>query len=215
MTKQEVISGLKDSGVVAVIRADKIETAEQIVEAIVKGGITAIEVTMTVPNAFDLIKKLSKKYQGSDVLVGAGSVTDVVSAKNSIDAGAKYIVGPTFDQDVVNICNEFQVPVIPGAMSPTEVVNAMKAGADIVKIFPATLFGPKIIKAIKGPIPHAPLLPTGGVNLDNVQDWFEAGACAVGVGSALSKGWKEGKFDQITEQAKQFKEKVALIKKEL
>ncbi len=215
MTKQEVISGLKDSGVVAVIRADKIETAEQIVEAIVEGGITAIEVTMTVPNAFDLIKKLSKKYQGSDVLVGAGSVTDVVSAKNSIDAGAKYIVGPTFDQDVVNICNEFQVPVIPGAMSPTEVVNAMKAGADIVKIFPATLFGPKIIKAIKGPIPHAPLLPTGGVNLDNVQDWFEAGACAVGVGSALSKGWKEGKFDQITEQAKQFKEKVALIKKEL
>ena len=215
MTKQEVISGLKDSGVVAVIRADKIETAEQIVEAIVKGGITAIEVTMTVPNAFDLIKKLSKKYQGSDVLVGAGSVTDAVSAKNSIDAGAKYIVGPTFDQDVVNICNEFQVPVIPGAMSPTEVVNAMKAGADIVKIFPATLFGPKIIKAIKGPIPHAPLLPTGGVNLDNVQDWFEAGACAVGVGSALSKGWKEGKFDQITEQAKQFKEKVALIKKEL
>jgi len=215
LTKQEVISGLKDSGVVAVIRADKIETAEQIVEAIVEGGITAIEVTMTVPNAFDLIKKLSKKYQGSDVLVGAGSVTDVVSAKNSIDAGAKYIVGPTFDQDVVNICNEFQVPVIPGAMSPTEVVNAMKAGADIVKIFPATLFGPKIIKAIKGPIPHAPLLPTGGVNLDNVQDWFEAGACAVGVGSALSKGWKEGKFDQITEQAKQFKEKVALIKKEL
>ncbi|MBF8435570.1 bifunctional 2-keto-4-hydroxyglutarate aldolase/2-keto-3-deoxy-6-phosphogluconate aldolase [Halanaerobiaceae bacterium Z-7014] len=215
MTKQEVISGLEDSGVVAVIRADKIETAEQIVEAIVEGGITAIEVTMTVPNAFDLIKKLSKKYQGSDVLVGAGSVTDAVSAKNSIDAGAKYIVGPTFDQDVVNICNEFQVPVIPGAMSPTEVVNAMKAGADIVKIFPATLFGPKIIKAIKGPIPHAPLLPTGGVNLDNVQDWFEAGACAVGVGSALSKGWKEGKFDQITEQAKQFKEKVALIKKEL
>ena len=215
MTKQEVISGLKDSGVVAVIRADNIEKAEQIVKAIVKGGITAIEVTMTVPNAFDLIKKLSKKYQGSDVLVGAGSVTDAVSAKNSIDAGAKYIVGPTFDQDVVNICNEFQVPVIPGAMSPTEVVNAMKAGADIVKIFPATLFGPKIIKAIKGPIPHAPLLPTGGVNLDNVQDWFEAGACAVGVGSALSKGWKEGKFKQITEQAKQFKEKVALIKKEL
>lgn len=215
MTKQEVISGLKDSGVVAVIRADKIETAEQIVEAIVAGGITAIEVTMTVPNAFDLIKKLSRKYQGSDVLVGAGSVTDVVSAKNSIDAGAKYIVGPTFDQEVVNICNEFQVPVIPGAMTPTEVVNAMKAGADIVKIFPATLFGPKIIKAIKGPIPHAPLLPTGGVNLDNVQDWFEAGATAVGVGSALSKGWKEGKFDQITEQAKQFKEKVALIKKEL
>lgn len=215
MTKQEVISRLKDSGVVAVIRADKIETAERIVEAIVKGGITAIEVTMTVPNAFDLIRRLSEKYQGTDVLIGAGSVTDLVSAKNSIDAGAKYIVGPTFDQDVVNICNEFQVPVIPGAMSPTEVVNAMKAGADIVKIFPATLFGPKIIKAIKGPIPHASLLPTGGVNLENVQDWFKAGACAVGVGSALSKGWKEEKFEQITEQAKQFKEKVALIKKEL
>ncbi len=215
MTKQEVLSSLQESGVVAVIRADTIANAEKIVESIVKGGITAIEVTMTVPNAFELIKKLDKKYQGSDVIIGAGSVTDVVSAKNSIDAGAKYIVGPTFDQDVVNICNEFQVPVIPGAMTPTEVVNAMKAGADIVKIFPATLFGPKIIKAIKGPIPHAPLLPTGGVNLDNVQDWFEAGACAVGVGSALSKGWKEGKFDQITEQAKQFKEKVALIKKEL
>ena len=215
MKKQEVLSSLQESGVVAVIRADTIENAEKIVRAIVEGGITAIEVTMTVPNAFELIKKLDKKYQESDVVIGAGSVTDVVSAKNSIDAGAKYIVGPTFDQEVVNICNEFQVPVIPGAMTPTEVVNAMKAGADIVKVFPATLFGPKIIKAIKGPIPHAPLLPTGGVNLDNVQDWFEAGACAVGVGSALSKGWKEGKFDQITEQAKQFKEKVALIKKEL
>ena len=215
MTKQEVLTSLQESGVVAVIRADTIETAEKIIEAIVAGGITAIEVTMTVPNAFELIKKLDKKYQDSDVVLGAGSVTDVVSAKNSIDAGAKYIVGPTFDQEVVNICNEFQVPVIPGAMTPTEVVNAMKAGADIVKVFPATLFGPKIIKAIKGPIPHAPLLPTGGVNLDNVQDWFEAGASAVGVGSALSKGWKEGKFDQITEQAKEFKEKVALIKKEL
>ena len=215
MTKQEVLTSLQESGVVAVIRADTIETAEKIIEAIVAGGITAIEVTMTVPNAFELIKKLDKKYQDSDVVLGAGSVTDVVSAKNSIDAGAKYIVGPTFDQEVVNICNEFQVPVIPGAMTPTEVVNAMKAGADIVKVFPATLFGPKIIKAIKGPIPHAPLLPTGGVNLDNVQDWFEAGATAVGVGSALSKGWKEGKFDQITEQAREFKEKVALIKKEL
>jgi len=215
LTKQEVLTSLQESGVVAVIRADTIETAEKIIEAIVAGGITAIEVTMTVPNAFELIKKLDKKYQDSDVVLGAGSVTDVVSAKNSIDAGAKYIVGPTFDQEVVNICNEFQVPVIPGAMTPTEVVNAMKAGADIVKVFPATLFGPKIIKAIKGPIPHAPLLPTGGVNLDNVQDWFEAGATAVGVGSALSKGWKEGKFDQITEQAREFKEKVALIKKEL
>jgi len=159
---------------------------------------------MTVPGALDVIRELARNYNDNEILIGAGSVLDEETARACILAGAKYIVGPTFDEGTIRICNRYQIPVMPGAMSVTEVKNAMDAGADVVKIFPATLFGPKIVRAIKGPLPQAPLLPTGGVNLDNVSEWIKAGSFAVGVGSSLTAGAKRGDYKEVTKTAAEF-----------
>jgi 2-dehydro-3-deoxyphosphogluconate aldolase/(4S)-4-hydroxy-2-oxoglutarate aldolase len=164
---------------------------------------------MTVPGALDVIKQLTDEYSRDEILIGAGSVLDAETARACILAGAEYIVSPSLDEETIAMCNRYQKAVMPGAMSVTEVVKAMKFGADIIKIFPATLFGPKIIKAVKGPLPQAPLMPTGGVSLDNVKDWIKAGSLAVGVGSSLSKGAKTGDYEQVTETAKEF---IRLIK---
>ncbi|MFW5985644.1 MAG: bifunctional 2-keto-4-hydroxyglutarate aldolase/2-keto-3-deoxy-6-phosphogluconate aldolase [Halanaerobiaceae bacterium] len=204
MGKAENLKRIKDTGIVAVVRAESAEKAMKIVEAIKAGGLEAIEITMTVPGAIDVIKEVTNNYSSDEILVGAGSVLDSETARACILAGAEYIVGPTLDEETIELCNRYQKPVMPGAMSVTEALTAMEAGADVVKIFPATLFGPKIVKAIKGPIPQAPLLPTGGVNLDNVKDWIEAGSFAVGVGSALTAGAKEGDYEKVTKTAEQF-----------
>ncbi|MCC3145921.1 bifunctional 2-keto-4-hydroxyglutarate aldolase/2-keto-3-deoxy-6-phosphogluconate aldolase [Halanaerobium sp. Z-7514] len=209
MSKWDDLKRVEESGIVAVVRAENAEEALKITEAVKKGGIKAIEITMTVPGAIDVIDGLTDEYSKDEILIGAGSVLDAETARACILAGAEYIVSPSFDAETVALCNRYQKAVMPGAMTVTEVVNAMQTGADIVKIFPATLFGPKIIKAVKGPVPHAPLMPTGGVNLDNVKEWIKAGSYAVGVGSSLTKGAKTGDYDQVTETAKEF---VKLIK---
>ncbi|TDO86491.1 2-keto-3-deoxy-phosphogluconate aldolase [Halanaerobium saccharolyticum] len=209
MSKIEDLKRVEETGIVAVVRAENAEKALKITEAVKKGGIEAIEITMTVPGAVDVIKQITDEYSRDEILIGAGSVLDAETARACILAGAEYIVSPSLDEETIAMCNRYQKAVMPGAMSVTEVVKAMKYGADIVKIFPATLFGPKIIKAVKGPLPQAPLMPTGGVSLDNVKDWIKAGSFAVGVGSSLSKGAKTGDYEQVTETAKEF---IRLIK---
>jgi|SRR6056297_963951 len=208
MGKLENIKRIKETGIVAVIRAKNSKDAFKIVEAVKAGGIDAIEITMTVPGAVDVIKKLSEKYNDNEILIGAGSVLDAETARICILAGAEYIVGPALNIEMVKLCNRYKKIVIPGAMSVTEVITAMEAGADIVKVFPATLFGPKIIKAIKGPVPQAQLLPTGGVNLDNIRDWIKAGSFAVGVGGALTSGANTGDYNEVTKVAEKFVEKI-------
>lgn len=175
-----------------------------------EGGIDVIEITMTVPGTVDVIKNLCDEYEGkAEVVIGAGSVLDAETARHCILAGAEFAVGPSFDKEMVELSNRYRKPVIPGAMTPSEVKKAMEAGADVVKIFPASMFGPKIIKAIKGPIPHAELLPTGGVSHDNVKEWIEAGSFAVAAGSAIVAGADEGDFARVKNNAEEF---VKLIK---
>lgn len=202
--KIENLKRIEETGIVAVVRAENSEQALKISEAVRAGGIQAIEITMTVPGAVDVIRELAKTYKNNEILIGAGSVLDAETARACLLAGAEYIVSPCLDKDTIALCNSYQKVVMPGAMSVTEVHKAMQYGADIVKIFPATLFGPKIIKAIKGPIPQAPLLPTGGVSIDNVREWIEAGSFAVGVGGALTAGAKKGDYEEVTRTAAEF-----------
>ncbi|WP_111570654.1 bifunctional 2-keto-4-hydroxyglutarate aldolase/2-keto-3-deoxy-6-phosphogluconate aldolase [Halanaerobium saccharolyticum] len=209
MIMMNTINKLQETGIVAVIRAQNGDEAVKIARAVKKGGIKGLEITMTVPGAVDVISELSKEFEGEEIIIGAGSVLDAETARTCILAGAEYIVSPSFNEEMVKLANRYQKPVIPGAMTVTEVVKAMEAGADLVKIFPASLFGPKIIKAIKGPVPQAPLLPTGGVSLDNVAEWIKAGSAAVGVGSSLTAGAKTGDFDKVTQTAAAFVEKIA------
>jgi 2-dehydro-3-deoxyphosphogluconate aldolase/(4S)-4-hydroxy-2-oxoglutarate aldolase len=173
-----------------------------------KGGIAAIEITFTIPEAAQVIADLRKAYSPEEMIIGAGTVLDPETARIAILAGAQYIVSPSLNLETVKLCNRYQVPVMPGAMTIAEVIAAMEAGADIVKIFPGDAFGPSFIKAIKGPIPQAPLMPTGGVNLENVGEWIKAGCVAVGIGGNLTAGAKTGDYQSIEEIAKQFIGKV-------
>ena len=202
MDKQEVLKRLTDCGVVAVVRADSEEQAIKISEACIKAGIVGIEITFTVPGAVDIINALTKKYKPEEMLVGAGTVLDSETARAAILAGANFVVSPYLDEKTVKTCLRYQVACMPGAMTIKEVVACMEAGADIIKIFPGNLFGPKIIKAIKGPLPQAKMMPTGGVNADNAHEWIEAGCVAVGAGSDLTKGAKTGDYDSIVEIGK-------------
>lgn len=208
--KFKIIEKIHDRGIVAVVRANTGEEALKISEAANKGGVDIIEITMTVPGAVDVIKELTEIYENKeeDITIGAGSVLDGETARACILAGAEFIVGPSVNKGMINICNKYDITVAAGAMTPTEAVNAMEMGADIVKVFPAGLFGPSIIKAIKGPIPQARLLPTGGVDQDNVKKWIEAGSFAVGAGSAICAGAKTDNFEKVTRDAKEFVKKI-------
>lgn len=212
MSKIENLKRIEESGIVAVVRAESSEQALKIAEAVKAGGIQAIEITMTVPGAVEVIRDLAQTYKKNEILIGAGSVLDAETARICLLAGAEYIVSPAFDLETIKLCNRYQKIVIPGAMSVTEVLRAMEAGADVVKIFPAELFGPKIIEAIKGPLPQAPLLPTGGVNLNNVDQWIIAGSFAVGVGGALTGGAKKGDYDEVKRTAIEFIKKIKSTK---
>lgn len=206
--KINVLQKLMKSGVVAVVRADNSEQAIKITDACMKGGIAAIEITFTIPGAAQVIADLRKVYSEDEMIIGAGTVLDPETARIAILAGAQYIVAPSLNLETVKLCNRYQIPIMPGAMTIAEVVAAMEAGADIVKIFPGDAFGPSFIKAIKGPLPQAPLMPTGGVNLENVGQWIKAGCVAVGVGGNLTAGAKTGDYQSIEDIAKQFIAKV-------
>ena len=202
--KQEILSKIKQGRLVAVVRADNTEQALKIADACIQGGVVAIEITYTVPGATDIIKELREKYPSGQIIIGAGSVLDSETARTSILAGAQYVVSPCLNLEVVRLCNRYQVACMQGAMTIKEVMECLEAGADIVKVFPGEILGPSFIKAVKGPMPYASMMPTGGVTLENVQEWIKAGAIAVGVGGNLTAGAKKGDYNSITEMAKQF-----------
>jgi 2-dehydro-3-deoxyphosphogluconate aldolase/(4S)-4-hydroxy-2-oxoglutarate aldolase len=208
MGKTEVIKKITDCGVVAVVRAESEEQAKKIAAACIEAGIVGIEITFTVPGAVKIIESLCKEYSDDQIMIGAGTVLDKETARIAILAGAKYIVSPCLDVDTVKLCNTYDIACMPGAMTVKEAVDGMKAGADIIKIFPGELFGPKIIKAFKGPLPQMKMMPTGGVSVENIGEWIKAGAAAVGAGSSLTAGAKKGDFESIVTIGKQMIEEV-------
>lgn len=208
MKRIEIVKELMECGVIAVIRGENKEEAVKIIDAVKEGGIRALEITMTVPGAVDIIKELSEIYKDENLLIGAGTVLDPETARACILAGAKYIVSPHFNVDVVKLCNRYRVAVMPGIMTVKEAVEALEYGVEILKVFPGNAYGPSIISSFKGPLPQANFMPTGGVNLDNIKDWVKAGAVAVGTGGDLTKGAKTGDYKLVTETAAKFVEAV-------
>ena len=208
LAKLNVLHQIIHSGIVAVVRADSASEAIKITDACMRGGIGAIEITFTVPGAAEVIQILRNNYKSDEIIIGAGTVLDPETARTAIMAGAQYVVSPALNVATVKLCNRYQIPILPGAMTIAEIVAAMEAGADIVKVFPGEAFGPSFIKAVKGPLPQAPLMPTGGVSLDNVAEWIKAGCVAVGVGSKLTGGAKIGDFLAIEDLARQFVAKI-------
>lgn len=203
MDKQEILSVIEKYKAVAVVRLPEPDMVEPVLEALYEGGIRVAEITMTVPNAISLIKKAVAKSP-DDFLMGVGSVTNAEMTEKAVNAGAKYVVSPIMKKEIIDKANELGVPVMPGAFTPTEIQQAWEWGADIIKIFPADIVGMNFIKAVKAPLPHLKLMPTGGVTLTNGGEWIKAGACAVGIGSALlnKEAIKRGDFDIITNNAK-------------
>lgn len=204
MERIEIVRRIVELGIIAVVRAETEAQGVKIVDAIKKGGIKAIEITMTVPGALDIIKSLTGTYKNEDVMIGAGTVLDSETARACMLAGAKYIVSPNLNIETLKLCNRYRVPLIPGVMTVNEAIEAMEYGSEILKLFPGSAFGPSIIKAFRGPLPHANFMPTGGVDIDNVKDWFEAGAVAVATGSNLTKGAASDNYDLISETAGKF-----------
>ena len=203
------LRALKECGVVAVVRGNSKEVGVEISKACVKGGVKALEVTYTNKFANDIIKELSEIYEGQDdVVIGAGTVLDAETARAAMLAGAKYIVSPAFDLETAKICNRYKVPYLPGIMTINEIIAAHEAGVDFVKLFPGSAFGQGYVKAIKGPLPYANIMVTGGVNIDNLDSWIKAGVDAVGIGGELNKLGEEGKFDEITAICEQYMAKL-------
>lgn len=201
---RDVVNRITDEGLVAIVRAETSDAALKIADAIKLGGASCIEITFTVPGAAGVIQGLAAQYQSGDVLIGAGTVLDAETARVAILAGARYIVSPILSPSVIATCNRYGVPCLPGAMTVTEVVQAMELGAPLVKVFPGEVLGPSFIKAVRGPLPHAPMVPTGGVALDNVAEWIGAGAVALGVGGSLTAGSKRGDYAAVTEATRRF-----------
>jgi 2-dehydro-3-deoxyphosphogluconate aldolase / (4S)-4-hydroxy-2-oxoglutarate aldolase len=216
MKKVKILSQIAESGVVAVVRADSKEEAVKISQACVKGGIQGIEVTFTVQGADEVIKELASLYHDNEkIVIGAGTVLDAVTARIAILAGAQFVVSPAFDEETAKLCNLYQVPYLPGCMSLTEIKRALEAGVDIVKLFPGSVFGPDFVKAVKAPMPQVNIMPTGGVDLNNIEQWIRNGCVAVGVGGNLVAPAKSGDFELITDYAIQYMEKVRAARKSL
>ena len=215
MSRAEVIKQIKDTGVIPVVRASSADEAMRAIDAIREGGISILEITMTVPGAVGLIEQVAKLY-GDVATVGAGTVLDPETATACISAGAKFVVSPALNLETIACCRRHDVAVMPGALTPTEVVQAWSAGADFVKVFPAgAVGGPSYLKALKAPLPQIELVPTGGVSLKTAADFIKAGAAALGVGADLVdiKAIREGQSSLITERAKQFVEIVREARK--
>jgi len=200
-----IVRDIEDAGVIAVIRLASGAQLRAVTEALIEGGVRALEVTMTVPRAVSLIEELVSLLP-SDVLVGAGTVLDPETASDVIRAGAKFVVSPVFRRGLIERCHRFEIPVMPGCFTPTEILDAWEAGADLVKVFPATALGPGYVKDVRGPLPQVRLVPTGGVTKENAGDWIRAGAVAIGVGTALvdRAAVDEQRFDAITANARHF-----------
>lgn len=208
MNKQQVITKICDAGIVAVVRAESADKAKRIADACLEGGVPAVEITFTVPAAHKVIEELAGYYKNGEIILGAGTVLDSETARIAILSGAQYVVSPALDEDTIKLCNRYAIPCMPGVMTLADVIKALELGCDIIKLFPGEAFGPAMVKSIKGPIPQANIMPTGGVDVNNVSQWFKAGVVAVGAGSALTAGAKTGDYNAITETAKQFVENI-------
>lgn len=216
MRKEQVLTRMKEDCLVAVVRAKNKEQGEKVIDAIVAGGINFIEITMTMDegNPVEFIQFMADKYRNNDkVVIGAGTVLDHETARAVILAGANYVVSPGLNVETIKLCNRYRVPMLPGVMSPTEAITALEAGCDIIKVFPGNVVGPGAISSFKGPLPQGDFMPSGGVDVDNVDKWIKAGACAVGTGSSLTKGAKTGDFAAVTAKAREFVEAVAAARK--
>lgn len=214
MDKHEVMAKLQEQGIIAVVRGKTAEDGVRTAEACIKGGVKAIELAFTTPRAQEAIRTLVDRYQDDpDVIIGAGTVLEATTARLAILEGAKFIVSPAFDEETVRLCNLYRVVSCPGVMTPGSAVQALTAGADIVKVFPGDIVGPKMIKDIHGPLPQAPLMPSGGVNVDNVADWLKAGCVAVSAGSSLTGAAKKGDYEGVTAMAERFVKAVSEARK--
>lgn len=201
---------IADTGIVLIIRLDSEQEALAVAEAAVKGGIKALEITMSVPNALHVIQTLAEKYREEGVLVGAGTILDAETARAAILAGAELLVSPQLNPEMIKMANRYQAVTISGAFTPTEVLETLEAGADIVKLFPAEVLGPQYVKSVVAPLSQAPIAPTGGVTPQNVHEWLQAGCIGVGVGSYITKAaQKDGDYSKVTAAAKEFLEAVA------
>ena len=212
MRKEQVLSRMKEECLVAVIRAKNRGQGEKVVEAVIEGGIHFIEITMTMDegNPIEFLAAMAEKYRNDDrIVIGAGTVLDPETARAVILAGANYVVSPGLNLDTIKLCNRYRVPMLPGVMTPTEAITALEAGCDVIKLFPGNILGPAAISSFRGPLPQGNFMPSGGVDVDNLDKWIKAGAYAVGTGSSLTKGAKTGDFAAVTAKAKEFVEAVA------
>ncbi len=211
MSGNSALTRIIDCGVVAVVRAPSGEKLVDVAEALLNGGLDAIEITFTVPRAHRVLEQVADRL-GDRIVLGAGTVLDSETARTALLAGAEFLVTPTLNLEVIELCRRYDKPIMPGAFTPTEVLTAWEAGADVVKVFPSDCVGPKYIKALRGPLPQIRLMPTGGVNLDTAADFLRAGACALGVGGSLveSKAVAAGDMSRIESLARQF---VEIVKK--
>jgi 2-dehydro-3-deoxyphosphogluconate aldolase / (4S)-4-hydroxy-2-oxoglutarate aldolase len=214
MSRHENLQRVLNSGIVAIIRANSGEQLVQVSRALFEGGVDVIEVTFTVPNAIEVLTAV-KRDLGKQILLGAGTVLDPETARAAFLAGAEFLVSPVVNLDVIRMGLRYDKLVMPGAYTPTEVLTAWEAGADVVKLFPADIGGPAYLKALKGPLPQVRILPTGGVNLQTLPDFFKAGACAVGLGSSLVEkdAVDRGDFARIRDLARQYVELVKQVRK--
>ena len=207
--RKTILKELLDGGAVAVIRMADAQKLMRVIDAVRKGGLSAIEITMTTPNALQVIEAVARTM-ADDVLIGVGSVLDAATARRAVEAGARYVVSPIFKPEIIDMAHANDVPAVPGTFTPTEMHMAYEAGADIIKVFPADVVGMAFIKGIKAPLPHLLLMPTGGVTPENAGDWIRAGASAVGVGSALldKKAIAENNYAVLTENARILKDNI-------
>ncbi len=215
MTKEQIITKIKEEALVAVVRAESAEEAKKITEACIAGGCASVEITFTVPGAHEIIRELCNTYQPEEILIGAGTVLDAETARIAILNGAQYIVSSSFNRETAKLCNRYRIPYMPGCMSLKEITEALEYGVDIIKVFPGNVLKTDFVKAVKGPMPQAEMMPSGGVEVDNVADWIKAGCVAVGAGGSLTKGAKTGNYQLITDTAKQFCENIRKARAEM
>ncbi len=206
MNKEKILKAIKDTGIIAVMRGMEREKTKKVADAIVKGGIKVLEITMNSSQPLKTIEEIRMEFEGTDIVVGAGTVLDSESARSAMFAGAEFIVSPSLSEKVIEICNRYSIPVIPGVMTPTEIVKGLELGADLLKVFPADVLGPRFIKDILGPIKYAKFVPTGGINLSNVAEYIKAGAYAVGAGGGLMRKEliENNRYEELTKLAEEF-----------
>lgn len=208
--KLRTLKTIDESGAVLIVRLENAEAAERVAEAAIDGGFRALEITLSIPGAVDVIRRLSAKHGSNGVVIGAGTVLDEHSAYECIRAGAEFLVSPQLNPAMIRTANRYQVPTISGAYTPTELVNSAEAGADILKLFPTEAGGIPYAKSVLAPLAHLPIMPAGGVTLENVSEWFAAGVAGVGVGSYVTKAWQpDGDYSRVTKAAEEFLSAVA------